>query len=197
MTDPADLRYIYDRLLAIPGPNGLHTSEGDLVTGVVPLPLLDDGSVVVPTTLGGAVDGPEPRSLGSLPWSAALSLSADSEARRFSPPSEQSRTPFVRRPNSEPMSKPAHGHLAIVASCEAEAVLLAEWTERHMAALEELASVTLDSRSWLAVDLAPVGTLVNGLLTSVAIDASNWLILTTSIRRDHCPVTAAVSTLAI
>jgi hypothetical protein len=196
VTDPADLRYIYERLLDIPGPNRLHTSIGDLVTGVLPVPLLDDGSVLVPASLGRAVDGPEPRGLGSLPWSAALSLSTDSEARPFDAGSDQLRTPFVRWPDRD-VTKGAHCHLAIVASNEAEAILLVGWVERHVAALEQLANVTFDSRSWLAVDVAPVGTLANGLLTSVAIEAANWLILTTSTRRNHCPVTAAVSSLAI
>jgi len=101
------------------------------------------------------------------------------------------RQPFVK------WWKAAHGrpkaHVAIVASCEGEAVLIADWVDSHRAELETTCGVMVSSRSWLADDVAPVGTLVYGWLARAPVTAPNWIIVTQSARRGHCSVTAALA----
>ena len=83
-----------------------------------------------------------------------------------------------------------------MASCEGEAVLIAEWVDRRRAELGTALGVRASSRSWLAVDVAPVGTLVCGELARATVAAPNWIVVTQSVRREHCSVTAALATTA-
>jgi hypothetical protein len=50
----------------------------------------------------------------------------------------------------------------------------------------------VSSRSWLADDVAPVGTLVYARLARARVTAPNWIIVTQSVRRRHCSVTASL-----
>jgi hypothetical protein len=190
VTDPDDLPFIYDLLRAIPAPNRLHTLVGDLVTGVFPLPQTSAGRALAPSELGATVAEPPREQIVPLPWADVLNLSTRGAVGKTSGTSAAARQPFVK------WRKAAHGrpkaHVAIVASCEGEAVLIADWVDTHRAELEATCGVTVSSRSWLADDVAPVGTLVYGWLARARVTAPNWIIVTQSVRRRHCSVTAAL-----
>jgi hypothetical protein len=190
VTDPDDLPFIYDLLRAIPAPNRLHTLVGDLVTGVFPLPQTSAGRALAPSELGATVAEPPREQIVPLPWADVLNLSTRGAVGKTSGTSAAARQPFVK------WRKAAHGrpkaHVAIVASCEGEAVLIADWVDTHRAELEATCGVTVSSRSWLVDDVAPVGTLVYGWLARARVTAPNWIIVTQSVRRRHCSVTAAL-----
>jgi len=191
VTDPDDLPFIYDLLRAIPAPNRLHTLVGDLITGVFPLPQTSVGSALAPSKLGATVAEPPRERIAPLQWADVLNLSTRGAVGKTSAAPVAARQPFVK------WWKAAHGrpkaHVAIVASCEGEAVLIADWVDSHRAELETTCGVMVSSRSWLADDVAPVGTLVYGWLARAPVTAPNWIIVTQSARRGHCSVTAALA----
>jgi hypothetical protein len=194
VTDPNDLPYIYDRLRAIPAPNRLHTLAGDLVTGAFPLPEVEAGHVIVPDDASRPVEVPSATPLGSLPWDDILTLDRRGAIGEAKPPAATAHVPFVRwRPAGD--GRP-EAHVAIVASCEGEAVLLADWIDGHLGDLEAACGVDVTSRSWVADDVAPVGTIVFGGLRRVSVSAPNWIIVTMAVRRDHCSVTGMLASTA-
>jgi hypothetical protein len=194
VTDPADLPYIYERLRAIPAPNRLHTLAGDLVTGAFPLPETAPGFVATPTGAGRPTNAQAPEDRGTLPWDGILTLEAQGPVGETAVPRTASTVPFVRwEPSDDDRPR---AHVAIVAACEGEAVLLADWVDARLGEVEDLLGVDVTSRSWVADDVAPVGTLVWGGLASVAVASPNWIIVTTSARRSHCAVTAMHATTA-
>jgi hypothetical protein len=66
----------------------------------------------------------------------------------------------------------------------------------HVRELEEACGVDVTSRSWVADDVAPVGTMVFGGLGREPVATPNWIIVTMAVRRDHCSVTGVHATLA-
>ena len=76
-TDPADLPFIYQRLSSLSAPTKVHVDDSEIVTGVLPLPAFENGTIVLharDTTRSTApVSAGQP---ASLDWTAALTLSS-------------------------------------------------------------------------------------------------------------------------
>lgn len=181
-TDPADLSFIYTRLRDTPAPTSVHTDGSEIVTGVFPLPVTSDGAAVVPRSGDRSVSRrnapPERRSLD---WTGALTLStAWSDGHDAS---------------ISPLSIVGSGtgcHVAVLAACEGEAVLLATWALEHHVELEELLQTRVGSLSWLATDVAAVGHLPCGTLRAAPIDAPLWALVSMDARFGHTKVVSAI-----
>jgi hypothetical protein len=61
--------------------------------------------------------------------------------------------------------------LAIVASCEGEAIILSNWVQKHRNDLESLIGASIVTLTWLASDIAPIGYFICGKLNAIAIEA--------------------------
>ena len=80
-------------------------------------------------------------------------------------------------------------HLAVVGSCEAEAMLLARWVRQRYRDIEQMLDLRAISISWLASDIAPVGCLSYAALQPTPIHSQRWVIISTEHRLAHCEVT--------
>jgi hypothetical protein len=179
MAEPGDLPYLYDRMLAFAVPNG-RMSRQALVTGVVPLPDMGEGEILIPMPdYSGSqpVDGERPvRVIGSLDGWGGLNLRGYIEERQADagPPDV---TPYWRFPAPDAVGTTPACHVAVVAECEGEAVLISSWVRRHRAELEKLLRVTVVSGSWTAVDPVPVGHLPHGRLRAQPVGADVWVVV--------------------
>jgi len=195
-TDPGDLPFLYEKYVTIPAPNRVHAAASELVTGVVALPAIDGDHVLVPTNLDAPVERRPTQPLGTLQWYGSMTL-REGVANAAAPGvGERASAPFVTFERSDASSSAAGAHVVAVASCEGEAVLLAAWIDVFRDELAAVAGVDIVSRSWLASDIAPVGTFVNGELRTVTVDCPNWILVVASVRRDHCAITAMTESLA-
>src|SRR5262249_50892204 len=142
-TDSNDLPFIYDRLRALPAPGKAHVNDSEIVTGTVPLPALDEGRGLAAGT-GRACGGTGVVQGASLDWTKALALDGAKMARK---PAIVSWSACASRADLG-----ATAHLAVVAACEGEAVLITGWVQAHLAELEMLLGLTVVSMSWTASD---------------------------------------------
>jgi hypothetical protein len=184
-TDRNDLPFIYDQLRGLGAPRKVHVDGSEIVTGTLPLPALEDGRVLAAGS-GRAVDGTDPRPMGSLDWTDALALDGANRARQRALPSWS-----PRPPQAEPAA--AAAHLAVVAACEGEAVLVAGWVDAHLPELETMLGLGVTSMSWTASDIAPVGHLIEGALQLRAVDAPVWVLASTRMRLQHDSAAAAIA----
>jgi hypothetical protein len=104
--------------------------------------------------------------VSSLDWTDVLRLSA---------PAQLSALPFVRLGGDDGC------HIAVVASCEGEGVLLASWALDHLDDLD----FPVASLSWIAEDIAPIGEMPCGTLQARPLRTLPWLIIATSTRFEH------------
>ncbi|MFC8125721.1 hypothetical protein [Streptomyces sp. NPDC057302] len=179
MADPGDLPYLYDRMLATAVPNG-RMSRQALVTGVVPLPDMGEGKVLIPAPdYEGSqpLDGGRPvRVIGSFDGWGGLNLRGHvEEGHAEAGPADSS--PYWSVPEQAAIGTAPTCHIAIVAECEGEAVLISSWIRRHRAELEKLLRVTVVSGSWTAVDPVPVGHLPHGRLRARPVKADVWVVM--------------------
>ncbi|MFJ6615508.1 hypothetical protein ACIQPT_35115 [Streptomyces sp. NPDC091289] len=179
MAEPGDLPYIYDRMLSFAVPNG-RLSRHALVTGVVPLPDMGEGKILIPMPdYSGSqpVDGGRPvRAIGSLDGWGGLNLRRYIEERQTDagPPDMP---PYWRVPGPDTVGTTPTCHVAVVAECEGEAVLISSWVRRHRRELEKQLRVTVVSGSWTAVDPVPVGHLPYGRLRARSVRADVWVVV--------------------
>ncbi|MEE1754592.1 hypothetical protein [Streptomyces sp. SP18CS02] len=173
MTDPNDLDHIYDALLAAPPPLGRLAQEA-LVTGAFPLPDTGDRGFLAPSPeyRPSQPVGPAPRGrvLGSLDWREGI------DARRAARARATSGVPSYWSLPASGGSRPAC-HVAVVAECEGEALLISSWVRGHLQELAGLLGVTVVSGSWTSVDPVPVGHLPDGTLRGVAVKAQVWAVV--------------------
>jgi hypothetical protein len=182
VTDQNDVPFIYEGLVRLGAPTKIHIDPSEIVSGVFPLPA-KDGQVFIPQSAGRAYDGPQKTTgeVKDLDWKKALSLRGDQPPRAFVPA-------WLRRaPNG---TDKATCHVALCASCEGEAVLVAGWILDHIEELEAVLDATAVSVSWLAVDIAPVGHTVERRLRSIAVTADRWVLIATQTRLGHCSATS-------
>ena len=192
VTDPADLRFVYEALRRMQVPDA-PTDDLEVVTGVFPLPFADDAASVYWRTRTGrrVAETPEPASTETLDWTQALRLQdlreAIGERRSVGVPPLSSLLD-----SQEALLEPGalQGvHLAVVGSCEGEATLLARWVRERHAELEQTLGLQAVSISWLATDIAPVGCLLYGALQSWTSLSHRWVIIATESRLRDCEVT--------
>ncbi|MBB5872750.1 hypothetical protein F4553_006184 [Allocatelliglobosispora scoriae] len=179
-THRTDLPLVYEQLLRLGGPSRLHTDDMEVVTGSFPLPVVDRGAtLVVPVSSSHPVGGPPPAS-ATIDWTGAL--------RPGGRPSAHPDQPSWQRLAAD------GAHVAIVAACEGEAVLIGRWIHDHLDELARAAGGPIGTMTWLASDIAPVGHLPDGSLRTVAVDADRWLLVTTRARLQHCAAASALIT---
>ncbi|MDI1461617.1 hypothetical protein QEZ54_11590 [Catellatospora sp. KI3] len=177
-TRPGDLPLVYQHLLTLGAPQGVHVDDAEVLTGVFPLPVAGP-DVVVPVDTAWTAR-PVPPGGAGLDATAALRLTGG---------------PGPDLAYGAPWQRWGTGaHAVIVAACEAEAVLVATWVRAHAADLAAALGGPVGSLSWLASDIAPVGHLPGGALRTAAIEADQWVLLTSTARLRHCAATAAVVT---
>jgi hypothetical protein len=179
MAEPGDLAYLYDSMFSFAVPNG-GMSQQALVTGVVPLPDMGGDEILIPAPDYQGfqpVEGGRPvRVIGFLDGWGALNLRGYVEDGH-APVGPPDVTPYWRVPESDAVSKAPTCHVAVVAECEGEAVLMSSWVRRHRAELEKLLRVTVVSGSWTAVDPVPVGHLPHGRLRARPVRADVWVVM--------------------
>ncbi|WP_405912531.1 hypothetical protein OG760_14310 [Streptomyces sp. NBC_00963] len=182
MADPGDLPYLYDRMLSLAVPNGRRSRQA-LATGVVPLPDMGEDQVLIPApdyTGSQPVEGKRPvRVIGSLDGWAGLNLGgyvkdghADAGPADVTPYWHVPQRPVAAGGGAAPTC-----HVAVVAECEGEAVLISSWVRRHHPELERLLHVTVVSGSWTALDPVPVGHLPYGRLRAKPVRADVWVVV--------------------
>lgn len=176
MADPGDLPHLYDSMLSLAVPDG-RMSQQALVTGVVPLPDMGEGGVLIPAPdykgsqpVGGKLPV---EVIGSLDAWGGLNLRGYLEEGHADagPPDV---TPYWHIPERDVVAPTCH--VAVVAECEGEAVLISSWVRRHHAELERLLRVRVVSGSWTAVDPVPVGHLPHGRLRAQPVRADVWVV---------------------
>jgi hypothetical protein len=194
-TNPRDVPFIYGRLRAYGGPSKIHIDDSEIVTGVFPMPVVDKGeAALVMKQAGRLVGSGPPRPVLSLDWSASMSLATgwDSEAGD----NPKAVPPFLRiapTPGDDGTNERPGCHVAIMGSCEGEAILLGNWALKHRGQIEQVLGVSVASLSWLAIDVAPVGHFVHCQLQAMAISAPVWLIVALGMRLTKCQVTGLVT----
>ena len=194
VTNLNDLPFIYERLRALRGPRKIHIDPSELVTGVLPLPVVDEDKTTVVMSKGGRLASQETKQVvASLDCSGCLWINQTWNAANAGELSSFMRLPGVasvadRHPES---CRPCHA--AIIASCEGEAVLMVRWLLDHRAELEQALSAIIDSVTWVSTDIAPVGHFVDCRLRTMAIDTPVWAIIAVGQRFEHCGVTARVT----
>jgi hypothetical protein len=184
VTEPRDVPFIYQGFVNLRAPRKIHVDDSELVTGVFPLPVLDDATVLIPRTTGQNMAlVTAPRTRRTLDWTDAVRLRTG-----WVPGDSAADVPALLRRDPPPAGPPSC-HVAVVASCEGEAVLLANWAWRRREELEEAVGAQVASLSWLATDIAPVGHLVDGTLRAMPIRAEVWVVVTMSTRLLNCSLT--------
>lgn len=190
VTDPNDLPFIYKRLSALTAPAKTHIDDSEIVTGTLPLPAFENGTVALCARQAGRSVFPSanPASRATLDWTQSLSLA---KAWNRAEDSVEISPSFIRPPKDA--ADEIHScHLAVVGACEGEAIMLANWVRRNKAQLESLISVPVRSLSWVASDIAPIGHMVAGVLEVVPVMADRWVVVATSTRLQHCKVTGFI-----
>jgi hypothetical protein len=179
-TRPQDVALVYSLMRALPAPTTIHMDGSELLTGCVPLPIQDD-AVVLPCSEADVARTLE--AMGSLDWTACLTLQRD-------PAAETDGQPTLPPPFSELRAHvPDAGHLVVIASCEGEAAAIMAWACRRLSELEAILERPICSASWLSSDISPVGHMGFGDLQFAAVDAEAWVFLAASARMAHCPTT--------
>ena len=193
VTDPNDLPFIYESLCKLSGAWKLRLDPSELVTGVLPLPVMDgDANTIVVRKRGYRENQSIERVQASLDWTGCLKIDRTWHANDVGALSSFMRLSDMAAANQQTESQ-RRCHAAIVAGCEGEAVLMAGWLRNHRTELEQVLSVTIESVTWLAIDVAPVGHFVDCRLRAMAIDTPMWVVIGTRRRLEGCEVTARVT----
>ncbi len=196
-TDRSDLPFIYGKLRNMSAPSKVHVDQSEIITGALPLPALRDGRVLAAGT-GWDIGGSRISAVGSLDWTKALTLGDAEPGPRRLVASWVPRVPRDRRGNlrqdrTSGQTETAQAHLAVVAACEGEAALIADWVQKRVPELETILGHEVVSMSWIASDIAAVGHLAEGALRLVAVEADVWVLATVRTRFEHNMVTSAIT----
>jgi hypothetical protein len=184
-TDPADVAFIYESLRRLSAPRKIHSDAMEVVTGVVPLPVTEHRRVLVPRK-GLEMRWKPKEQVRTLNWTGALEL----ESAWGLDDNALSITPFLQFHSDVPAKDDRlRYHVVVIAACEGEAVLISNWVRAKRGELEELLGSELQSLSWLATDIAPVGHFVQGTLQAMAIDCPQWVLVIPEARFVNCDVT--------
>jgi hypothetical protein len=186
VTDPTDIPFIYQELARLGAPRKVHIDDSEIVTGVLALPVVD-GAVLIPKSTSRPAEAgrPSAEARGDLDWSDLLAAPQDGDPG--------GRTAAFTA-WAAPLAGQASCHIAVVASCEGEAVLITRRIVSRRGELESVLNARVVSVSWLASDIAPVGQMVDGGLRARAVDAHVWAVAATEARLLHCTTTGALLT---
>jgi hypothetical protein len=171
VTEPRDLLMLYERLAKLPAPVKMHADGSELVTGVLPVPILGRRAMV-PRSGELVIGASEPTERLSFDCSSAMKLDGDIALL----------PPLVMGLARGAASNSRRCHVAVVAACEGEAILMSRWCLAHLAKLDTLLNVCTASLSWTASDIAPVGHVAVGELSPTGIDADVWILVSTSMQ---------------
>jgi hypothetical protein len=191
-TRPEDLSFVYEALRKLHAPRAVHIDDSELVTGCFPLPVTADGNSVVLTCVGGRdiAQTPSRTETATLDWSECLDLETawlnHGIDKSFVLPSVILLAEATAQDNR--LRSPCH--VAVIASCEGEAAVISAWVLKRIGDLEAIVGRRIQTMSWLASDIAPVGHFKEENLTFAAIDADVWVLVTFSARLLYCSTTA-------
>ncbi|GAA3981582.1 hypothetical protein [Streptomyces plumbiresistens] len=188
-TEKADVPVVYDGLRRLGAPRKVHIDDSELITGTLPLPLAGDGSVVVPLTASRPYEQRGPTATAGLDWSGALSVADPADGTRLDIRfDDHLDASSLYVPSSVELRESVSDacHVAVVAGCEAEAVLLSRWVLTRDQELRSVVDAPVGSLTWLATDIAPVGHFAEGVLRTAVIDAQLWVLVTTDVRLARC-----------
>jgi hypothetical protein len=169
VTDPGDIPFIYRGLVSLNIPRKIHIDDSEIVTGVFPLPVAG-GTAFIASRAGRMLEDIKTCEALSLDWTGA------SWIRDNWSPSDKAETwpAWLSLQQAGPGERSCH--VAVVASCEGEAVLITKWIHGRLPELESLIKTRVASISWLATDIAPVGHLVDGTLRGIPVEADVWVL---------------------
>ncbi len=193
-TEAADIPLIYQHLRRLGPPRKIHNDDSELVTGVFPLPALHGSTSVLMPKQGGrtVAHAQTPQTRGTLDWTGVMRVETGWSAADCDP----TLSPFLTLASTANDARPLC-HVAIVGSCEGEAVLFSNWVLQHRDQLERMMGVSVASLSWLATDIAPVGHFVYGTLQAVPVHVPMWVVVSLGTRLRTCHVTGLlIETLA-
>jgi hypothetical protein len=164
--DSRDMPVVFEGLRRVSLPRQVHTDSAELWTGVLPVPEHRYGdAAIIPRDGARLLEGQPVKRVVTVDWTDALRLSAHSQTTML---------PFVQIGEDG-------CHVAVVASCEGEGVLLAAWVLNHVDDLD----FPVASLSWIAEDIAPIGEMPCGTLRAWPLRAKSWLIVSTSAHFEH------------
>jgi len=186
-TEADDLLLIYHKLKQLRMPVKIHVDDCEVITGVFPLPLLENKSqLLFSKETGRQINYFKPENIiqtKTLDWTPLLSLNNILGTNRET--FLLFKDGYFQFPNGN-NSRKNNCHVCIIASCEGEALLLSNWLYRHIAEVEGLQNLMIGSLSWIASDIAPVGKIVNGQLKTVAVDYPVWILVAGQARFTNC-----------
>jgi hypothetical protein len=174
LSDERDIPIVYDRLRTIRAPAKVHTDASELWTGVMPVPVVEGAAAVIPRSGERRVRSQARGAAQTLDWTGALRLGA---------PDDLSAPEFIELADDG-------CHVAVIASCEGEAVQFTRWVLRHRDELD----APVASVSWLATDIAPVGAMPCGTLRAQPVSAPSWLLVAADMRLEHGHAAPAIIT---
>jgi hypothetical protein len=191
-TRPEDLDFVYKRMQEFQAPSKVHIDDCELVTGFFPVPVLDDGETVLLVNRSGReLADNEVSKVLSLDWTRALDLQESWLAQSADELAGMPALAVLKKgPNLVDGAIRSACHVAIVASCEGEAVMVSSWVHRHVSELAALVKLPVDSISWIASDIAPVGHFIEGGVSYAPVAAEIWVVIAPSARLLHCSLTS-------
>jgi hypothetical protein len=185
VTDPGDVPFIYRGLVSLNSPRKIHIDDSEIVTGVFPLPVAGRTAFIA-SRAGRPLDDIKPCEVLSLDWTGACWV-----GDKWGPPDKADTLPaWLPLQQAGPGERSCH--VAVVASCEGEAVLMTKWIHGRLPELESLIETRVASISWLATDIAPVGHLVDGTLRGVPVQADVWVLAAQGARFVNCSTTSTL-----
>lgn len=179
-TKAEDVGHVYRQLLSLDAPRKVHVDSSELITGA--LPVLPRARGETESSRDASVDiGVTARPPQSLNWQGAASLK--------SWPGHGSAGQY----GSFGVIAGGQGgracHVAVVGSCEGEAILAFAWMLDHLGDLVEALGVQVSSVSWLASDVSPVGEFADAGLLFVECRTDALVVVASEARLRHCDTT--------
>jgi hypothetical protein len=183
VTDARDTPFIYKGLSGFHLPHKIHIDDSEIVSGVLPLPVAGNTASLA-ASAGRKLSRAEEGVVHSLNWVGSCMIGGNWEAA-------DNAAAIPAWAQIKPVDgRKAACHVAIVASCQGEAVLLTKWIRTRIAELETLVHASVVSFSWLATDVAPVGHLVDDSLRAIPVEAQVWVLASLSARFVNCSTTS-------
>ncbi len=183
-TQEEDLPFIYQKLAEMKMPVKIHLDDTEVITGIFPIPFSEEQqSHLIASYSGRQISFNESENINdikSLDWTSILQIanSVSPFKSRFSS-FEKAFHEFDLPGNYTPEQET---HLCVIASCESEALLIANWVAQNLKELMDTLRLGIRSISWMSSDVAPVGKIVFGKLEPKLIKYQNFILVGTQMR---------------